>query len=185
MGSWPSDSTLPTSRASGRCSRSSTSAPPTASSPGSAGTRTVRAPTSGRCCSACSTTRARSITSGSRRRSRGTSAPPWPRSWRRCARTPSTNHPWREWAEWATTGDADASGQRLPGATSRWNRGKDLSWEPLAHRTRRRGRLRPPPGRPVPPRHDVQALAPGQAAGGVPLRPARGERAVPAGQHLR
>jgi hypothetical protein len=22
-------------------------------------------------------------------------------------------------------------GQRLPGATSRWNRGKDLSWEPL------------------------------------------------------
>ncbi len=55
-------------------------------------------------------------------------------------------HPWREWAEWATTrpGDgegeagagseaaaAEASGQRLPGATSRWNRGKDLSWEPL------------------------------------------------------
>ena len=40
-------------------------------------------------------------------------------------------HPWRELAEWATTGDADASGQRLPGATSRWNRGKDLSWEPL------------------------------------------------------
>ena len=28
-------------------------------------------------------------------------------------------------------GAADASGQRLPGATSRWNRGKDLSWEPL------------------------------------------------------
>src|SRR5580765_1177498 len=41
------------------------------------------------------------------------------------------HHPWREWAEWATTGDAEASGQRLPGATSRWNRGKDLSWEPL------------------------------------------------------
>jgi ATP-dependent DNA ligase len=40
-------------------------------------------------------------------------------------------HPWREWAEWAVAGDADASGQRLPGATSRWNRGKDLSWEPL------------------------------------------------------
>ena len=40
-------------------------------------------------------------------------------------------HPWKEWAEWATSGDADASGQRLPGATSRWNRGKDLSWEPL------------------------------------------------------
>jgi ATP-dependent DNA ligase len=40
-------------------------------------------------------------------------------------------HPWREWAEWADWGSADASGQRLPGATSRWNRGKDLSWEPL------------------------------------------------------
>jgi ATP-dependent DNA ligase len=40
-------------------------------------------------------------------------------------------HPWGEWAEWASQGTADASGQRLPGATSRWNRGKDLSWEPL------------------------------------------------------
>ncbi len=40
-------------------------------------------------------------------------------------------HPWREWAEWASFGEADASGQRMPGATSRWNRGKDLSWEPL------------------------------------------------------
>ena len=41
------------------------------------------------------------------------------------------DHPWREWAEWAQAGETDASGQRLPGATSRWNRGKDLSWEPL------------------------------------------------------
>jgi ATP-dependent DNA ligase len=41
------------------------------------------------------------------------------------------DHPWKEWAEWASYGEADASGQRLPGATSRWNRGKDLSWEPL------------------------------------------------------
>jgi ATP-dependent DNA ligase len=38
-------------------------------------------------------------------------------------------HPWAEWAEWAQA--AEESGQRLPGATSRWNRGKDLSWEPL------------------------------------------------------
>jgi len=36
-------------------------------------------------------------------------------------------HPWREWAEWQ---DEETS-QRLPGATSRWNRGKDLSWEPI------------------------------------------------------
>jgi ATP-dependent DNA ligase len=33
-------------------------------------------------------------------------------------------HPWREWAEFT-------GGQRMPGAGSRWNRGKDLSWEPL------------------------------------------------------
>jgi ATP-dependent DNA ligase len=38
-------------------------------------------------------------------------------------------HPWAEWMAWAAA--AAASGQRLPGATSRWNRGKDLSWEPL------------------------------------------------------
>ena len=48
--------------------------------------------------------------------------------WRKDA---SDGHPWQEWAEWAAWGAADASGQRLPGATSRWNRGKDLSWEPL------------------------------------------------------
>ncbi|HUG47699.1 MAG TPA: ATP-dependent DNA ligase [Candidatus Limnocylindria bacterium] len=40
-------------------------------------------------------------------------------------------HPWAEWAEWAGFGTADASGTRMPGATSRWNRGKNLSWEPL------------------------------------------------------
>jgi len=34
-------------------------------------------------------------------------------------------HPWREWA-----GAVDGS-TRMPGATSRWSQGKDLSWEPL------------------------------------------------------
>ena len=38
-------------------------------------------------------------------------------------------HPWRDWAE--AEEEAAAKGQRMPGATSRWNRGKDLSWEPL------------------------------------------------------
>ena len=38
-------------------------------------------------------------------------------------------HPWREWADWSVV--ADERGQRMPGATSRWNRGKDLTWEPL------------------------------------------------------
>ena len=39
-------------------------------------------------------------------------------------------HPWGEWAAWAEAGPG-ASGQRLPGATSRWNATKDLSFEPL------------------------------------------------------
>jgi len=38
------------------------------------------------------------------------------------------DHPWRDWAEWVDGGTPD---HRMPGATSRWNRGKDLSWEPL------------------------------------------------------
>jgi ATP-dependent DNA ligase len=38
-------------------------------------------------------------------------------------------HPWGEWAEWEA--EARESGQRMPGATSRWNRDRDLSWEPL------------------------------------------------------
>lgn len=36
------------------------------------------------------------------------------------------DHPWREWAE----AQAHAEG-RLPGAQSRWNAGKDLSWVPI------------------------------------------------------
>lgn len=37
-----------------------------------------------------------------------------------------TGHPWQAWAE----AEAHAGG-RLPGAQSRWNAGKDLSWVPL------------------------------------------------------
>ena len=37
-------------------------------------------------------------------------------------------HPWAQWAEFAT---AEAPQQRRPGATSRWNAGKDLSWVPM------------------------------------------------------
>jgi ATP-dependent DNA ligase len=35
------------------------------------------------------------------------------------------DHPWRDWA------GAEEGEQRMPGGSSRWNRGKDLSWEPL------------------------------------------------------
>lgn len=38
-------------------------------------------------------------------------------------------HPWREWAEWQHA--ATDPGHRLPGAGSRWNAGKDLTWVPL------------------------------------------------------
>ena len=39
------------------------------------------------------------------------------------------DHPWRDWA--IAEASAVEQGRRLPGAQSRWNRGKDLSWEPL------------------------------------------------------
>ena len=40
-------------------------------------------------------------------------------------------HPWRDWASFADQEIAQENAQRLPGAASRWNRGKDLSWEPI------------------------------------------------------
>ena len=49
----------------------------------------------------------------------------------------TVDHPWGEWAQFAEThlaaAQADEGGeaQRRPGATSRWNAGKDLSWVPL------------------------------------------------------
>jgi ATP-dependent DNA ligase len=38
-------------------------------------------------------------------------------------------HPWAGWADWAE--EMAASGRRVPGAQSRWNQGRDLSWEAL------------------------------------------------------
>lgn len=39
------------------------------------------------------------------------------------------DHPWKDWVDWQR-GAGDAAG-RQPGATSRWNAGKDLSWIPI------------------------------------------------------
>ena len=39
------------------------------------------------------------------------------------------DHPWREWARHGRRRPTRASA--VPGAQSRWNAGKDLSWEPL------------------------------------------------------
>jgi ATP-dependent DNA ligase len=36
------------------------------------------------------------------------------------------DHPWRDWAEAMAH-----EGSRMPGAQSRWNAGKDLSWVPV------------------------------------------------------
>jgi ATP-dependent DNA ligase len=44
-------------------------------------------------------------------------------------RDATVDHPWREWA--VAEAAAAEEGRRMPGATSRWNRGKNLSWEPL------------------------------------------------------
>jgi ATP-dependent DNA ligase len=53
------------------------------------------------------------------------------------------HHPWREWRMGGSSGGGDekqsepsahempGEGQRMPGASSRWNRNKDLSWQPL------------------------------------------------------
>ena len=61
----------------------------------------------------------------------------------------------------------EQSGQRRPGATSRWNRGKDLSWGAAADREGGRGRLRHlQVGNTLPARHPFQAVADGQADDG-------------------
>jgi ATP-dependent DNA ligase len=45
----------------------------------------------------------------------------------------AVGHPWGEWAEFAAAAAAGEvpEAQRRPGATSRWNAGKDLSWVPV------------------------------------------------------
>ncbi|GAA0976715.1 ATP-dependent DNA ligase [Acrocarpospora macrocephala] len=46
--------------------------------------------------------------------------------------TEMSEHPWGEWAAWAVNGvGGGPEGQRLPGAVSRWNAKKDLSFIPL------------------------------------------------------
>ena len=39
-----------------------------------------------------------------------------------------SGHPWQDWANAQVEADGE---RRMPGATSRWNSGKDLSWVPL------------------------------------------------------
>jgi ATP-dependent DNA ligase len=44
------------------------------------------------------------------------------------------SHPWKDWAEFqnaAANGETEGPERRMPGAVSRWNAKKDLSWVPL------------------------------------------------------
>ena len=88
-------------------------------------------------------------------------------------------HPWRDWAE------ADATAMdRKPGARSRWSAGKDLSWEPL--RVERVCEVKYDHLQGDRFRHAAVFLRwrPDKRARGLPLRPARGDHALRAGQGL-
>ena len=126
----------------------STSASATASSRASAGTRAARAARSARCSSASTTTPgvlhhvgvAASFTDAKRRSS---SRPSRPTARTRSRATRGRTGPRRR--------GGHRGGQRMPGAQSRWSRGKDLSWEPLRPELVVRGRLRPHAGHALPP----------------------------------
>ena len=89
----------------------------------------------------------------------------------------------RSWAEWAA--EQEASGQRVPGATSRWNRGKDLSWEPL--RAERVAEVAYDHLQGDRFRHGTtfKRWRPDKPPDRLPLRPARGDGPVPARPDLR
>ena len=82
-------------------------------------------------------------------------------------------------------GAADASGPAAAGRDEPLEPGQGPLVGAAPRRARRRGRLRPPAGRPVPSRDDVPPLAAGQGARGLPLRPAGDDRAIRARAHLR
>jgi hypothetical protein len=92
----------------------------------------------------------------------------WPRNWRRCARTrwPTIPGATGPAPAWATRSACPA--RKSAGAAARTWLGA------AAARARGRGQVRPPAGRPLPPRHHLPALARRQAGAGLPLRPAGG-----------
>ena len=73
----------------------------------------------------------------------------------------------------------------MPGGAEPLERRQGSVVGAAAHRARVRGEVRPPAGRPLPPRGHLPALAAGQAAGRLPLRPARGHDSVRAREGLR
>jgi ATP-dependent DNA ligase len=69
------------------------------------------------------------------------------------------NHPWRDW-----TNAESHETTRMPGGQSRWTGGQGFVVGAARDRARVRSQVRPLAGRPLPPRSDVPALAPRQAA---------------------
>ena len=84
-----------------------------------------------------------------------------------------------------TSAGAEAASQRMPGAQSRWSRGKTLAWEPLRPELVAEVAYDHMQGDPLPPRRALPALAHRQAAARLHLRAARGRPAARALGDLR
>ena len=67
------------------------------------------------------------------------------------------DHPWAEWGDAERTRTAKV---RMPGAPSRWNAKKDMSWEPLRIGLVAEVAYEHVPARPVPAHRALPALAP-------------------------
>ena len=156
-----------TSRTSGSCSRSSTSAPPTAWSPATGCTRAGRT-RSARCCSACTTTAGTWPASASSARSRWSGA-------RSCSTSCSR---WSTDVRRAPVGTGPRTRRR--GAVRRRGRGEPVErrqgpvLRAAAAGARGRGQVRPHGGHPVPAHRAVRPLAAGPRPGVLHLRAARG-----------
>ena len=105
---------------------------------------------SARCCSASTTTAARCTTSASRRRSRWRCARQLAQELAPLRENALEDHPWREWAE-AASSEMHAHARR----PEPLERGQGSLVGAAADRARVRGEVRPPAGRPLPPRGDV------------------------------
>ena len=123
------------------------------------------------CCSGSTTRTACSITSASRRASPGAPRRARARARGRSARTRSPDIHGEAWRM------GESGEQRMPGATSRWNRGKDLSWEPLRPERVCEVAFDHLQGTRFRHAHALPALATRQAAERMPVRSARGARA--------
>ena len=85
-----------------------------------------------------------------------------------------TGHPWAEWG--GAEDHSEEGGARMPGAPSRWNAKKDMTWEPLRIGLVAEVAYRAHAARPLPAHDPLPALAPRPGARVLHLRAARGSR---------